>query len=349
MKVRRLWTIWDRLFPGPRMRRAWNRRAREDSHHFIACGHSDSSEEFWASGRRDLEGAVLRDVVLGPGVQALEIGCGVGRLLRPLATRVAMAWGVDISEEMVAQAKRALEGVPHVVVSLTDGTLADFSDATLDLVYSFIVFQHISAKRSVSAYIREAARVLKAGGVFRFQVDGRPRRKLAPVDTWRGVWYTPRELRREVASHDFEVLDLWGEGTHYFWVTAIRRPEPGRPASANVRVCRREWDRPALEVLLARLGLEGLSHADAVLRGDRSLRELAQGFLEEDLSQSSDGDQYVRRAYEVILGREPDAEGLSFYRDEIAKKIPRENTLDCLLSSVELEDKLRPFLPARPS
>ena len=50
----------------------------------------------------------------------------------------------------------------------------------------------------------------------------------------------------------------------------------------------------------------------------------------------------MRRAYRVLLGREADPGGLSFYAKEIAGGVPRSNTVDCLLASSEMEERLRP-------
>jgi SAM-dependent methyltransferase len=283
-------------------------------------------------------------VVLSPGARALEIGCGLGRLLRPLASRVENAWGVDVSDEMVARAKEALFDVANAEVLPTDGTLAHFGDATIDLVISFIVFQHIPAKRIVSAYICEAARALKGDGVFRFQVDGRPRRKSSRTDTWFGVRYTAEELCRELANTAFEVIDVWGEGTQYLWITALRKSEPGRSRSTAVSVRRRAWSRERLEALLVCLGANAADQADAVLRGEKSLRALALPFLKRQKAKPAD--EFVRRAYAAILGREPDVEGLTFYSQEIARGVSPDNTVDCLLASAELEDRLRPHVPS---
>ncbi len=272
------------------MRSDWDRRARENAQHFIACGHSESDEVFWASGRRDLDQLILHDVVLDSTARALEIGCGMGRILRPL--------------------------------------------------YSFIVFQHIPTKKAVTWYLVEAARVLKGKGVFRFQVDGRPRPKTSPADTWPGVWYEPQELRRELARSGFSIADLWGEGTHYLWVTAIRESHPGRPDSGAVRLRRRVWRREALEALLTRMNLDPDAGVEEILSGRRSLRQMADRFLEEN--GRLEPEVFVRRAYEVFLGREADEDGLAFYSKEIASGIPPSSTVDCLLSSPELEDRLRP-------
>jgi SAM-dependent methyltransferase len=339
--LRERFVTWLRGF-APRlwMRSDWDRRAREDARHFIACGHSGSDDAFWASGRRDLDELILHDVALEPTARALEIGCGMGRIVRPLSERIEKVFGVDISAEMIARARQGLAPGGNVEFRVTDGRLNDFEDASLDFVYSFIVFQHIPTKKAVTRYLREAARVLKGKGVFRFQVDGRRRPKEAPAaNTWLGVWYEPRELRKELGRIGFSIADLWGEGTHYLWVTAIRESRSGRPDSSAVRLRRRAWRREALEALLSRMNLDPRAGVEEILSGRRSLRQLADRFLEEN--GGLDPEAFVKRAYEVILGREADGDGLAFYSKEISGGIHRSNTIDCLLSSSELEDRLR--------
>jgi SAM-dependent methyltransferase len=328
------------LAPRRWMRADWDRRAREDARRFIACATSATDEEFWKSGRRDLDDLVLRDIDLRPSARALEIGCGMGRILGPMSERVERAFGVDISSEMVERAKGALAGRPNVSLFVTDGKLQDFEDASLDFVYSYIVFQHIPSKRAIARYFREAARVLKGSGVFRFQVDGRDRPLTIVADTWLGAWYDAGELKSILRLSDFEIADMWGEGTHYLWVTALRGTRKGRPESGAVAVRRRAWDRSALEALLSRLGEDPAAGSKKILSGRKSLREMAERFLE--AGRSMDPESFVRRAYEVILGREADEGGVAFYTKEIAAGIPSSNMVDCLLASTELEDRLRP-------
>jgi len=323
------------------MRSEWDRRAREDAKRFIACGTSETDEAFWDSGRRDLEDRVLRDVELDAAARTLEIGCGMGRILRPMSERVEKAFGVDISAGMVAHAREALQDRENVGVSVTDGTLSEFPDASLDFVYSYIVFQHIPSKRAVARYIREAARVLKGSGVFRFQVDGRERPNREVPDTWLGVWYDAGELRAELRRRRFHVAAVWGEGTHYLWMTARRKGGFGRPESQAVRVRRRRWNREALEAALARMGHDASQGARRILAGRWSLREASDKLLRE--GSNLDPETFVRRAYEVLLAREADVHGLAFYSKEISAGIPRSNTVDCLLGSSELEDRLRPL------
>jgi SAM-dependent methyltransferase len=326
-----------RFLPEVRMRRDWDLRAREDARHYIDCGHGDSDAEFWRSGREDLESYVLRDVDLDPEGRVLEIGCGIGRLVRPLSEKAAEVIGVDISGEMIRQGREALADRPNVSLRRTDGDLAGIDDASLDLVYSHIVFQHIPTRKAVIRYFEEAGRVLRGGGLFRFQIDGRPPRLGIP-DTWNGVRWTAPEVRRDLAASGFEVLDLTGEGTQYMWVTAKRRAEPGRPAAA-ARFRPRSWDRGALDALLERMGHAAAAERERILSGAVTLRQLAEPLLARYRNEPPR--DYVSRLYRVLLGREADEGGLAFYAGEIERGISRTNAVDCLLASAEFDAKHR--------
>jgi SAM-dependent methyltransferase len=103
----------------------------------------------------------------------LEIGCGVGRFLKPLACRFRLACGVDISENMLTSAMDYCSCLPNIVLRQTDGSRLDFiADASFDYVVSAGVFQHITDFSAIASLCREALRVLKPGGVFLFQFEG---------------------------------------------------------------------------------------------------------------------------------------------------------------------------------
>ena len=140
------------------MRRDWDLRAAENALFFIASGASATEETFRLSGKNDLEGAVLDGIELSPEAEALEIGCGVGRLLVPLSEKIRAAHGVDISEVMIEKSRAFCAGHDITTVT-TDGTLRDFRDGSLDFVFSFIVFQHIPERVPIRRYVEEAARL----------------------------------------------------------------------------------------------------------------------------------------------------------------------------------------------
>lgn len=211
-----------------RMREDWDRRAREDAKYYVAFGRRrQDDEEFFASGL-DLARGLARELDrLPPGEsrarRALEIGCGLGRLMLPLAPYFGEIHGVDVSEEMIRLAREKLRAVPHAHVHLTGGAdLGAFGEDSFDFVYSYAVFQHIPSGEIVFRYLREAWRVLKPGGVFRFQVNGLPESR-QHYDTWSGVRIPWEQIARFARENDFQLLALEGVQTQYQWVTLRKR------------------------------------------------------------------------------------------------------------------------------
>lgn len=335
--------FWRRLVsrwwqPVQRMEREWDERARLDAMGFIGRGYADSDATFWASGETDLTGLILNDLVLDPRGATLEIGCGIGRLLRPLAARARRVIGVDIAATMVVEGRRSLADLPHVEFYPTQGRFEAIADASLDLVYSFAVFQHIPSKPAIKTYLAEAARTLQGGGVLKIQVDGRRRPFWRGTDTWLGAWYTKREISRELETHSFDIVDTWGEATQYFWITAIRRVEPGRSTTNLIRVLQPTWNHEALAALLSRLD-QPAATLPALLSGEQSLRELTEPWLRAHAKREPE--DFVTAAFQTLLNRNPDGAGKHFYTTQLTRGGSRSYLLDCLLSSAELRSNLR--------
>src|SRR5664279_3004938 len=111
-----------------RMRREWDRRARENARHYVVTGQPQwTDEEFFQSGRIQMEEEILNDlanVCQGrdpKDMRVLEIGCGAGRVTRPLAEYFGEVYAVDISPEMVRQARAAVAGFPNAHVIQNNG------------------------------------------------------------------------------------------------------------------------------------------------------------------------------------------------------------------------------------
>ena len=207
------------------MRSDWERRARENAPFYICTTAAESAEAFAASGQRDLDEQVLDGLTVSPDWAVLEIGCGIGRLLKPLSRRVRRAVGVDLSEEMIRRGREYCADRPNVELRRTDGGLEGLPDGEFDFVFSHIVFQHLPRKAYVDRYLRDAARVLRPEGLLRIQVDGRSRQFFRRVvaDSWSGVVFSARALRRRLERSGFRVMDVRGEGTQYLRATASKR------------------------------------------------------------------------------------------------------------------------------
>jgi len=111
----------------------------------------------------DVERALL-DLVEGSEISdLLDIGTGTGRILQLLGAKVARGTGVDMSREMLAVARSALEdaGLANCQIRLGDMYNLPFDDGVMDAVTLHQVLHFADNPADVLA---EGARVLEPGG-----------------------------------------------------------------------------------------------------------------------------------------------------------------------------------------
>ncbi|MGH9367569.1 MAG: class I SAM-dependent methyltransferase [Thermoanaerobaculia bacterium] len=200
----------------PDYKAAWNEAARADAHDAILTG--STAESFERTGESDA--AMIRRYLPARGGVVLNIGCGVGRIERYLAPHVAQMHAVDVSGEMIARARERLAGLSNVSLRETgnDEFLRGFESDRFDLVFSFLVLQHLS-KEDAFLYLRDAFRVLKPGGVLFIQfpnllspeytrafTEGADVKHRSPG---RVRFYTEVEVRHLLAVLGFQVAELW--------------------------------------------------------------------------------------------------------------------------------------------
>jgi SAM-dependent methyltransferase len=160
------------------MRTYWDDAASRNAMFYVDTSldydHPDV-EQFRAGGRRIAAIALDGCPVDLPGrALAVEIGSGLGRVCEALAGSFDAVVGVDISAEMVRQA-RELVSDPAVDFRHGDGlTLPGVGDNSVDMVVTFTVFQHAPTRAVIRANLAEVARVLKPGGVLAMQWNATP-------------------------------------------------------------------------------------------------------------------------------------------------------------------------------
>jgi SAM-dependent methyltransferase len=157
--------------------RDWEVLGREDPYYAVLSDDRyragrlspEAVAEFFESGEEYVRTILeIVDAQLVPGFapsRALDFGCGVGRLLIPLARRCDVATGVDVAEAMLAEARRncAARGIENVHLVRGDDRLAGAA-GSYDFVHSYIVFQHIPVRRG-ERITRELVARLAPGGV----------------------------------------------------------------------------------------------------------------------------------------------------------------------------------------
>jgi SAM-dependent methyltransferase len=210
------------------MQRFWDERAKEDAYYFVDnrldYGAPDV-ERFWDGGEEAL--ALLLEIAgasIDPHHTVLDIGCGLGRLTRAAASRAERVLALDVSEEMLSQARELNPELSGVDWIHGDGrTLAPIPDSSVDCCISLVVFQHIPDPAITLGYVGEMGRVLRPGGWAAFQISNDPsvhRRKLLTRKAsrhraWRGSAVELGALRDAAATAGLTVEALVGEGTQF--------------------------------------------------------------------------------------------------------------------------------------
>lgn len=229
------------------MRRFWNDRAREDAFYFVDTRQRYRAPEpgrFWDA--EPLVDYLLSGlgVELDPTSVTLEIGCGLGRITRVLSARSREVLALDVSDEMLARARKYNRHLDNVRWLLGDGvTLAGIEPGSVDACLSVVVLQHVPDAAIALGYVRELGRVLRPGGWAALQVSDdpaihRPRPGLwprllalsgrAPRGQRHRAWLGSRvplpALRETAEGCGLAVERVWGEGTQYCQVLLRRRP-----------------------------------------------------------------------------------------------------------------------------
>jgi len=125
-----------------------------------------------------------------PGTRVLDLGCGGGHVTFNVAPHVGELVAYDLSPEMLAVVERAARerGLGNVITRQGSVEHLPFADASFDIVLSRYSAHHW---RDFTGSLREAARVLKPGGIGGF-VD-----TVAPGTPLRDSFFQAIELLRD--------------------------------------------------------------------------------------------------------------------------------------------------------
>ncbi len=87
--------------------------------------------------------AALKIVAITPNDIALDIGCGTGMLFQHLVDKVKVVVGLDISMELLIQAKKKAKPFANVLLVLADADHMPFRPEVFDYVFAFTILQNM--------------------------------------------------------------------------------------------------------------------------------------------------------------------------------------------------------------
>lgn len=196
------------------------------------------------------------------GDPILELGCGSGRLLLPLARAGHRVTGVDNSPAMLELARARLAAEPAAVATrvrlltadMADPYLPDESATTALALVGVNTFMHLSERPALAA-LRGVARLLRPGGVVCLDVDN-PFTLAAVAEAadlaLEAAWSDPTTGRTVQQWAAFAPVN--GEqAVDVTWAFEEHGPDAAPPTSVTMRY---HYAYPhQLELLLAQSGL----------------------------------------------------------------------------------------------
>ncbi len=162
--------------------RSWERHGRSQAYYGVLSSDKFRTEnlnealidEFMQSGSGHLEEVLsFAEAGFGPVARnkALDFGCGVGRVLLPLARQFSQASGIDISASMLVETRRNAEQAGfHNIALVHRVEELDATGPGFDFIHSVIVFQHIpvaQGEKIIAALLRRLA----PGGVAALHIN----------------------------------------------------------------------------------------------------------------------------------------------------------------------------------
>lgn len=157
------------------------------------------------------------------GRTMLDIGCGGGATLRRLLKRSkgGMVYGIDISEESVAKARKVNAAVLNKQVFVTQGSAEKlpYEDWKFDLVTAV---ETIYFWPNLPQCLQEVRRVLKPGGRFAVMVEVADENSkwVTLVEGMKA--YSPEQLKNLLADAGFVEIEVHRKKPSYATVTGLK-------------------------------------------------------------------------------------------------------------------------------
>ena len=164
--------------------KAWEKWGQQDPYYGVLTDPrfrinnltSEAKNEFFATGEADIQRVFkIIEKFICPNFtpkNALDFGCGTGRLIIPLAKLVPQLVGIDISDAMLQEAKQncQVRNIQNITFYKSDDKLSALQTYKFDFIHTFIVLQHIHEER-VRIIFEHLLNLLNVGGIGAIQLS----------------------------------------------------------------------------------------------------------------------------------------------------------------------------------
>jgi hypothetical protein len=186
----------------------WEKFAQSNPYNYILTAPKlVDIGEFWKTGEHTIE-VEIRPLLRRYNVRTalgLELGCGIGRLVVPLASDFGRVVGVDISPSMIWRATsfardNGISNVSYCAITGPEDLLHQRGELAgkCDFIYSILVFQHIPDFSMIAGYLHVIRVFLHERGVAYLQFDTRPNSVAYRLKTRLPDFLLPRFWRRGI-------------------------------------------------------------------------------------------------------------------------------------------------------
>lgn len=188
------------------MKADWDRRISHDYRFWMSDSYKDDTA-MWAAGERDVQALLNTPVPAKREGAFLEVGCGVGRLLRAASKRFESVVGIDVSESAIKKARELLGDLSNIELKLADGITIPFPDGAFDLVSSFAALASMPVE-VIASYLREMRRVVKNSGHVLLQLYFGVEQVVSADDTLHLRCFNEAKFRDAATLAGFKVQEV---------------------------------------------------------------------------------------------------------------------------------------------